>query len=240
MIIFPAVDIQNGKAVRLKRGVKDHSTIFAENPVAMATRWHREGAAWLHVVDLDGAFDGHCANAEIIGKIVKEVGIPVQVGGGIRNRDAARQYLDAGATRLIIGTMALEQPEMFAELCREWPGKIGVSLDAANGRLKTRGWVADSGLEVTDVIPRLEAAGTAFIIYTDIARDGMRCGVNLEALKNLLELTKLPVIVAGGVNNLDDIRAVKQLDSHPNLEGVISGRALYEGTLNLKEAIAAT
>lgn len=239
MIIFPAVDLQHGKAVRLKRGEKDQSTVFGSDPVAVARRWRDEGATWLHIVDLDGAFEGHCANAALIGKMVASVGIKVQVGGGIRTLDNAREYLDAGAARLIIGTVALEQPKLFAEMCQEFPGKIGVSLDASNGQLKTRGWVKDTGKSVAEVITQLESAGAAFVIYTDINRDGMQCGVNLAALTNLLEMTALPVIVAGGVHNLDDIKAIRQLTDYANLEGVITGRALYEGTLDLREAMRA-
>ncbi|WP_165079461.1 MULTISPECIES: 1-(5-phosphoribosyl)-5-[(5-phosphoribosylamino)methylideneamino]imidazole-4-carboxamide isomerase [unclassified Desulfovibrio] len=237
MIIFPAVDIKGGKAVRLRRGRADDATVFADDPAEAARHWERLGARWLHVVDLDGAFEGHAASAAIVGRICGGTAIPVQLGGGIRDADAARAYLDAGVTRLIIGTMALEEPENFAALCRAWPGKIGVSLDAADGKLKSRGWVADTGLAVSDVLPRLEDAGAAFIIYTDIERDGMHSGVNADALARLVRAAHVPVIAAGGVSTLEDVRRLYPL-AREGLEGVISGRALYEGTLDLPAALA--
>lgn len=237
MILFPAIDIKGGKAVRLLQGRKDQCTVFADNPVEMARHWRDQGAQWLHIVDLDGAFEGHCANSGIIGEIVQKIGLPVQVGGGIRSLEAAKSYLDAGATRLIIGTMALEQPQDFANLCGQFPGKIGVSLDAENGRLKSRGWVADAGLTLKEILPQLSAAGAAFLVYTDILRDGTKQGVNLDALKDLLQQTTLPVLAAGGVSNLEDIRNLCSLP-YRNLAGIITGRAIYEGTLSLSEALA--
>ena len=237
MIVFPAVDIKGGKAVRLRRGRADDATVFADDPAEAARHWERQGATWLHVVDLDGAFDGHAASAAIVGRICEGAGIPVQLGGGIRDADVARAYLDAGVTRLIIGTMALEAPETFAELCRAFPGRIGVSLDAADGRLKSRGWLADTGLSVAEVLPRLEDAGAAFIIYTDIERDGMHSGVNAEALGRLVRAAHVPVIAAGGVSTLEDVQRLYPL-GREGLEGVISGRALYEGTLDLAAALA--
>lgn len=236
MIIFPAVDIQNGKAVRLKQGRAQESTVFAENPVEAARAWQARGARWLHVVDLDGAFDGAAQSRDIVRRICREISIPVQLGGGIRDEDTARAYLDAGVSRLIIGTLALEQPELFARLCRAFPGQIGVSLDAEAGRLKSRGWVADTGLSVDDVLPRLQDDGAAFIIYTDIERDGMQSGVNLTALTHLAHSARVPVIAAGGVATLADVQKLYPLCRSGNLAGAVSGRALYEGTLNLEEA----
>lgn len=238
MIVFPAVDIRQGKAVRLKRGRPDESTIFADDPVEAARHWECQGARWLHVVDLDGAFDGHAASSAIVRRICDTVAIPVQLGGGIRDADVARVYLDVGVARLIIGTLALEEPALFAELCRAHQGKIGVSLDAADGRLKSRGWLADTGLTVEDVLPGLEDAGAAFIIYTDIERDGMRSGVNLEALRRLTRAAHVPVLAAGGVATLEDVQRLYPLSLEGRLEGVVSGRALYEGTLDLKQAQA--
>ena len=237
MIIFPAVDIRQGKAVRLRRGRPDEATVFADDPAEAARHWERQGARWLHVVDLDGAFDGHPASAAIVGRICAGASIPVQLGGGIRDAETARAYLDAGVRRLIIGTMALEAPERFAALCRAFPGRIGVSLDAADGRLKSRGWLADTGLTVAEALPRLEDAGAAFLIYTDIERDGMRSGVNLDALRRLVLASGIPVIGAGGVATLEDVRRLYPLCGEGRLEGVISGRALYEGTLDLAEAM---
>ena len=236
MIIFPAVDIQDGKAVRLRQGRADDSTIFSPDPVAAARHWQEQGARWLHVVDLDGAFDGLPRSRDIVRAICSVLDIPVQLGGGIRSEQIAEAYLDAGVERLIIGTLALEHPEAFAALCRRFPGRIGVSLDAEGGRLKTKGWVADAGLSVDDVLPRLLGDGAAFIIYTDIERDGMQTGVNLPALTHLAEASTVPVIAAGGVATLADVQALYPLSRTARLEGAISGRALYEGTLDLKQA----
>lgn len=236
MIIFPAVDIRQGKAVRLRQGRKDEATVFGERPLDVSLAWQAQGAEFLHLVDLDAAF-GEKPNFELIGEIAATLQIPVQVGGGIRDRKTASSYLEAGVNRLIAGTMALENREEFTALCRQFPGRIGVSLDALNGRLKSRGWEKDSGQRIIDLVPELEQRGAAFIIYTDIERDGMQSGVNLEAVKQILELAQIPVIIAGGVACLDDIRALSELDDRGRLEGVISGRALYEKTLDLAEAI---
>ena len=238
MILFPAVDIQDGKAVRLKQGRADESTVFAEDPTDAAKAWQARGAQWLHVVDLDGAFDGAAKSREIVRRICAELTIPVQLGGGIRDMETAKAYLDAGVTRLIIGTLALEQPELFAELCRAFPGRIGVSLDADGGKLKTRGWVADTGLTVDGALPRLLADGAAFIIYTDIERDGMQCGVNVAALEHISRLSTVPVIAAGGVATLTDVQKLYPLTRTTSLAGAVSGRALYEGTLDLEQANA--
>lgn len=238
MIIFPAVDIQNGQAVRLRQGRADDATVFAADPVAAARDWEAQGARWLHVVDLDGAFDGQPKSRDIVRDICAALSIPVQLGGGIRDESVARAYLDAGVQRLIIGTMALEAPEAFAALCRTFPGRIGVSLDAEGGRLKTKGWVSDAGLTIDDVLPRLLRDGAAFIIYTDIERDGMQSGVNVAALRRLATLSTVPVIAAGGVATMKDVRALYPLTKITRLQGAISGRALYEGTLSLPEANA--
>ncbi len=236
MIIFPAVDIQSGKAVRLKRGKKEEVTVYADDPLDLALRWQDAGATWLHIVDLDGAFEGSSASLEIIGNIAERTGLPIQAGGGIRSLAAADRYLDAGATRLIIGTVALEQPDVFRQMCRRHPGKIGVSLDADAGKLKSRGWVKDAALTVPQILPMLEDAGAAFIVYTDIERDGTQAGANLAALRDLLRMTQIPVISAGGIATLEDIKNISALKDAGNLEGVISGRALCEGSLDLAEA----
>ncbi|MBG0775610.1 MAG: 1-(5-phosphoribosyl)-5-[(5-phosphoribosylamino)methylideneamino]imidazole-4-carboxamide isomerase [Desulfovibrionaceae bacterium] len=242
MIIFPAVDIKDGKCVRLKQGLADQVTVFSDDPVEMARKWADTGAQWLHVIDLDGAFSGQPRNAALIREICSALSIPVQLGGGVRNADIAAAYLDAGVERLIIGTLALEDPTAFAELCAAFPGRIGVSLDAVDGALKTKGWVEDAGQSVLDVAPRLAAQGAAFIIYTDIARDGMQSGVNLDALRRLCRATSLPVIAAGGVATLDDVKALYPLwaetqDQDGGLQGAITGRAIYAGTLDLVQAL---
>jgi phosphoribosylformimino-5-aminoimidazole carboxamide ribotide isomerase len=236
MIIFPAVDIQKGKAVRLRQGRVGASTVFASDPVEAARLWVERGALWLHVVDLDGAFDGADKSRIIVQNICRTVAVPIQLGGGIRSADTARAYLDAGVTRLIIGTVALEEPAIFAALCNAFPGKIGVSLDAEAGRLKSRGWVSDTGLVVDDVLSRLVNDGASFIIYTDIERDGMKSGVDLVALTHLAEASGIPVIAAGGVSTLADVQKLYPLTLNTRLVGAVSGQALYEGTLDLAEA----
>lgn len=239
MIIFPAVDIKDGQCVRLRQGRADDSTVFSSSPLAMAHHWAGQGSGWLHIIDLDGAFDGKPVNLGIIEKICSSLpDIKIQLGGGIRDMDIAERYLKAGITRLIIGTVALENPELYAGMCKAFPGRIGVSLDADGGRLKTKGWVSDSGLTVDDVLPRLAEQGTAFIVYTDIERDGMQSGINMEAMTRLANDSPVPVIAAGGVTALADVRELYPLAVNANLEGAITGRAIYEGTLKLHEALA--
>ena len=237
MIIFPAVDLQGGKAVRLKQGKEKESTVFSNDPVAVARHWQGEGAQWLHLIDLDGAFKGKSVNASIVSAICDALDIPIELGGGIRDENAVRLWFDAGVTRIIIGTMALENPQEFARLCSLFPGRIGVSLDAVDGRLKTRGWVEDSGLTIDDVLPRLAGDGAAFIIYTDIKRDGMQSGVNMPMLTRLASESPLPVVAAGGVSTLEDIRQLYPLSAKGSLQGAITGRAIYEGTLDLRQAM---
>lgn len=239
MIIFPAVDIKGGQCVRLRQGKADDSTVFSSSPLEMAKLWADQGSRWLHVIDLDGAFDGKPVNLAVIEDICSALPqMQIQLGGGIRGLDTARRYLDAGVTRLIIGTVALENPELYASMCHTFPGRIGVSLDAEGGRLKTKGWVADSGLTVEDVLPRLTEQGTSFVIYTDIERDGMQSGINMEAMTRLCNDSPIPVIAAGGVTALADVRALYPLSIHGKLQGAVTGRAIYEGTLKLHEAIA--
>lgn len=237
MILFPAVDIKDGQCVRLAQGREDAVTVFAADPVSQARYWEDQGARAMHVVDLDGAFSGKPKNFELIRDLCAAVDVPVQLGGGIRDAGIAEAYFEAGVHRLIIGTMALEDPERFADLCARWPGRIGVSLDARDGKLKTKGWVEDAGLTVEDVLPRLQADGAAFIVYTDISRDGMQSGVNVEAMAKLCDACDLPVVAAGGVTNMDDVRALAPLGPR-GLEGIITGRAIYVGTLNIKDALA--
>ncbi len=237
MIVFPAVDIKGGQCVRLKKGRADQETVFSSDPVEAALHWQNLGAQWLHLVDLDGAFAGKPVNLPLITRLCKALSIPVQMGGGIRDLDTARAYIGAGVTRLIIGTLALEDPEAYGRICAALPGKIGVSLDTEDGRLKTKGWVGDSGLAIVDVLPRLHQQGTAFIIHTDIDRDGMQSGVNLALLTDLAGISPVPLVAAGGVATLDDIRNLYPLSKSGNLQGAITGRAIYEGTLDLREAL---
>ena len=236
MILFPAVDIKDGQCVRLTQGKEDQVTVFSADPVSQAVRWAEMGSEYLHVIDLDGAFSGKPKNFELIKSICDAIEQPVQLGGGVRDAEIAGAYFDAGVERLIIGTMALEEPEKFAELCKAFPGKIGVSLDAVDGQLKSRGWVEDAGITIFDILPRLEKDGAAFIIYTDIARDGMQTGVSVDALEKLCEATSIPVIAAGGVHTLDDIKNLNPLCAK-GLQGAISGRAIYTGTLDVEETL---
>ena len=237
MILFPAIDLKGGYCVRLVQGKADKETIFSADPVAVAKRWMNEGASWLHIVDLDGAFEGLPVNREVVAAIAKAVPIPIQLGGGIRRVAVAKEYLDMGVDRLIIGTAALEEPGLFAELCAAFPGKVGVSLDADNGRLKSRGWVADTEMTIDQILPKIVKAGAAFVIYTDISRDGMQSGINLPMIELVAKASPIPVVAAGGVNDLDDIKALYPLYRKANLEGVIAGRAIYEGTLHLQAAL---
>jgi phosphoribosylformimino-5-aminoimidazole carboxamide ribotide isomerase len=238
VIIFPAIDIKNKQCVRLKQGKASLVTVFSPDPLEMAARWQDEGATWLHVIDLDGAFDGKPVNLEIIEKICAKFPLSLQVGGGIRDLETAGRYLEAGAVRVIIGTLALERPELYAEICGTFSGRVGVSLDARRGRLKTKGWLKDAGLSIEEALPELLRQGTAFVIYTDIERDGMHSGVDIKRVAGLADSSTVPVIAAGGVTALEDIRALYPLSLRSRLEGVITGRAVYEGTLKLHEAIA--
>jgi len=240
MILIPAVDIKDGRCVRLKQGLADQVTVFSDDPTAMARHWLNKGTQLLHVVDLDGAFSGRPKNFDLIRDICRlyaEKGVPVQLGGGIRDEETAKAYIETGVARIIVGTMALESPEIFGRVCAALPGKVGVSLDAVDGRLKTKGWVADAGLSVFDALPRITDQGTAFLVYTDISRDGMHAGVNSAALEALLDATALPVIAAGGVSTLEDIEALAPLAAK-GLSGVITGRAIYEGTLDFETGMA--
>ena len=236
MVIFPAVDIKGGKCVRLKQGKEDEVTVFSEDPVTMALYWEEIGAEWLHVVDLDGAFNGELKNIKVIEMICKKINIPMQVGGGIRDVESAKRLFDIGVSRIIVGTIALKNRDLLARMCEEFPNRIGVSLDAENGRLKVKGWVEDSGLYVEDVFKDFKDLGVEVLVYTDILRDGMQSGVNLEAIKKVVDISPLPVIAAGGVKNIEDVKNLYPL-APKGLLGVIVGRALYEGSFNLSEAL---
>jgi phosphoribosylformimino-5-aminoimidazole carboxamide ribotide isomerase len=236
MILYPAVDIKDGKCVRLKQGQADAVTVYSDHPLDAARLWERSGASWLHVVDLDGAFRGVPQNYGLIRSICQEIPVPVQLGGGIRNIDAARSYFQAGVERLIIGTLALQDREALEILCREFPDRIGVSLDAVDGRLRACGWVEDSGLAIEDVLPELEHLGAAFVVYTDISRDGMQSGVDLVSIRRVLQSTALPLIVAGGVTCLDDVKVLSGLEKE-GLAGIITGKAIYSGSLDFRSAL---
>jgi phosphoribosylformimino-5-aminoimidazole carboxamide ribotide isomerase len=204
--------------------------------VEMARHWARQGARWLHVVDLDGAFQGVPVNYELIRSICDAAEIPIQLGGGIRDRDTAESYFQAGVSRLVLGTLAMEDRQTLRELCQGYPGRIGVSLDADKGRLKSRGWVEDSGSTVFEVLPELESLGVAFAVYTDISRDGMQSGIDLDTVDALLDTTELPLIVAGGIDSMEHIKALYPF-REKGLSGVITGKAIYSGSLDFRDAV---
>jgi phosphoribosylformimino-5-aminoimidazole carboxamide ribotide isomerase len=236
MIIIPAVDLLDGKAVRLLQGDPTRQTIFSHDPVQVARHWFVQGAERLHVVDLDGSFEGKPRNRALVEAMVSAVPIPVQLGGGIRDLETAESYLRAGLARVILGTVAVERENVVAEACARWPGRVAVAVDARNGMVTTRGWTQPSSLEATDLARRLEGMGVVAIIYTDVERDGMERGPNLEATRQLARSVNVPVIASGGVASLADIEALLAI-AHEGIAGVIVGRALYSGSVDLGEAL---
>ena len=238
MEVIPAIDLLDGKCVRLYQGDYERSQVFNENPVEVARDFVAQGATRLHVVDLDGAKKGTSVNLASIEKIVKAISIPVQVGGGLRDRDAVSRLLGLGVQRAILGTVAVEKPELVAELCAEFPQQIVVGIDARNGMVATRGWLETSEVEATELAGRMAKAGAAAIIYTDIHRDGTMSGPNLEALRKLANAIAIPVIASGGVSSLTDLLSVLSLEPL-GVSGAIVGKAIYTGDVNLKEAVQA-
>jgi phosphoribosylformimino-5-aminoimidazole carboxamide ribotide isomerase len=237
MIIFPAIDLKDGLCVRLMQGDPERATVYGKDPVAMALHWEQQGAEWLHLVDLDGAFTKRPVNDTIVLGIARSLSIPVEMGGGIRNIESIDRYIAGGVARVILGTAALREPEMVEEACRRYPGRIALGLDARDGQVAVEGWKESTRTDAVDLVMRFKGLELAAVIYTDIHRDGMQTGVNIEATRRLMEMTGTPVIASGGVSNLRDIEAL--LDLCPlGLLGVITGRAIYEGTLDLKQAIA--
>lgn len=236
MLVIPAIDLKEGKCVRLRQGRMEDETIFSEDPVAVAGRWVEAGARRLHIVDLDGAFAGRPVNAEIIHRIAEAFPeLPIQVGGGIRDEDTIQTYLDAGVSYAIIGTKAINAPHFISDICLEFPGHIIVGLDAKEGKVAIDGWSKLSRHDVIDLAQRFEKDGVEAIVYTDIGRDGMLSGVNVEATVKLAQSVNIPVIASGGISSLADIRALCKA-GEPGIIGAITGRAIYEGTLDLGEA----
>jgi phosphoribosylformimino-5-aminoimidazole carboxamide ribotide isomerase len=235
MIIFPAIDLKGGQCVRLAEGDMDRATIYADDPGAQAKLFADAGAKALHVVDLDGAFAGTSRNGEGVARAIAGFGGRVQVGGGIRTRADVERWLEAGVWRTVMGTAALENADLVREVARAFPGRIVVAVDARDGFVATRGWATRSTVSVAELAQRFEDAGVAALLFTDVGRDGMLKGVNIDATLNLAAATTLPVIASGGVAGLDDIRA---LVGQPGIEGVITGRALYDGRLDLAQALA--
>jgi len=236
MLIIPAIDLKDGKCVRLRQGRMDDDTVFSDDPVEVATRWLNEGARRIHLVDLDGAFAGEPKNADVIRRICAACGeVPVQIGGGIRTMESADAYINAGIQWLIIGTLAVKSPEFVDELCQRHKDRVIVGLDAKDGFVATEGWAEASSVKASVLARRFEDVGVSAIVYTDISRDGMMQGVNVEATAELASAVSIPVIASGGVTSIDDIHALgAHLDS--GICGTIVGRALYEGTVDLKQA----
>jgi len=236
MILFPAIDLKDGNAVRLEQGDMARATVFNRDPSAQAHLFETQGFDYLHLVDLDGAFAGKPVNAAAVERILETVGIPVQLGGGVRDTATVEAWLDKGVTRVIIGTAAVRDPPFVKQAARDFPGRIAVGLDARDGRVAVQGWAETSELSALDIARRFEDAGVAAIIYTDIARDGLLKGLNLDATIDLAEAISIPVIASGGLASIDDIRGLLAPRAK-KLEGAIAGRALYDGRLDAAEAL---
>ncbi|MCC0176659.1 1-(5-phosphoribosyl)-5-[(5-phosphoribosylamino)methylideneamino]imidazole-4-carboxamide isomerase [Waterburya agarophytonicola K14] len=238
MEVIPAIDLLGGKCVRLYQGDYNQASTFSKNPVEVARQWASEGATRLHVVDLDGAKSGKSVNLSVIEAIAKAIDIPVQVGGGLRDRDGVSRLLDTGVQRAILGTVAVEKPALVTQLCNEFPNRIVVGIDARNGKVATRGWLETSEIEATQLAASMAKEGAAAIIYTDIHRDGTLAGPNMDALRELAESIDIPVIASGGVSSLTDLLSLLSLESI-GVTGAIVGRAIYTGDVSLKEAVRA-
>ncbi len=238
MEVIPAIDLLGGNCVRLYQGDYDRSEVFGKDPVSMAKQWEEQGATRLHLVDLDGAKDGELVNLPVIAKIVEALNIPVQVGGGLRDRSRVSQLLGLGVRSAILGTIAVENPDLVGELCNEFPGQIIVGIDARNGKVATKGWLETSEVEAVELAERMAKFGAAAIIYTDIYRDGTMEGPNLDALRELAQKITIPVIASGGVSSVTDLLSLLSLESI-GVTGAIVGRAIYTGDVVLKEAIRA-
>ncbi|WP_170325765.1 1-(5-phosphoribosyl)-5-[(5-phosphoribosylamino)methylideneamino]imidazole-4-carboxamide isomerase [Ruegeria arenilitoris] len=236
MILYPAIDLKDGQAVRLLRGEMDKATVFNEDPAAQARAFVEAGCEWLHLVDLNGAFAGEPVNAAPVEAILKACDVPAQLGGGIRDMATIETWIGKGLARVILGTVAVENPDLVREAAREFPGKVAVGIDARNGMVATKGWAEETDVQVTDLARSFEDAGVAAIIYTDINRDGAMQGPNIEATADLARSVSIPVIASGGVSSLDDLIALR--DCGVDLNGAISGRALYDGAIDLKEALS--
>lgn len=235
MLLIPAIDIKDGKCVRLRQGDMTQSTVFSDDPVSVADRWVKEGARRLHIVDLDGATRGEPVNADIISRIAENhPELPIQVGGGIRNEDTIDIYIQAGVRYVIIGTQAIKEPHLVSDMCAEYPTHIIVGLDAKDGKIAIEGWSKLSKHDVVDMAQHFDSDGVEAIIYTDIARDGMMQGVNIDATVALAEAINIPVIASGGIHNIENVRKLAKV-SGSGIVGAITGRAIYEGTLDFKQ-----
>jgi phosphoribosylformimino-5-aminoimidazole carboxamide ribotide isomerase len=240
VLIIPAIDLKDGRCVRLRQGDMSTATVFSENPVEMAKHWAAQGARRLHIVDLNGAVAGRPKNEKVIREVIAAVGaqVPIQVGGGIRDLDTIESYLDAGVTYIVIGTAAVKNPGFLSDACYAFPGHVIAGLDAKEGKVAVEGWSKLTGHDVLDLARKYEDFGIEALVYTDIGRDGMMTGINIEATLRLAQATKTPIIASGGLNSLDDVEAVCVKLAPEGVIGAIAGRALYEGKLELKKAQA--
>lgn len=239
MLVIPAIDLKDGVCVRLEQGLMDRDTVFNDNPAAQAQEWQSQGAELLHIVDLDGAFAGKPRNKSAIEAIVKSITIPAQLGGGVRDLATIESYLSLGLSRIIIGTAAQRNPELVREACSKFPGRIVVGIDAKNGMVAVQGWAEMTDITAVELARKFEDCGVAAIIYTDISRDGMLQGPNLEATQSLAESVAIPVIASGGVSSLNDIERLMTIE-RSGVTGVITGKAIYTGAIRLCDAIALT
>ena len=237
MIVIPAIDIKNGRCVRLEQGRMDRETVFSDDPAAVARRWQEQGAALIHIVDLDGAVSKEPRNRPAIAAIVQAVDVPLQLGGGIRDLTTIEMYFQLGVQRIVIGTEAIRNPELLKDAGRRFPGRMVVGIDARNGLVAIEGWTETTETTAIELARRFEDCGLAAINFTDIHRDGMQTGPNIEATGQLARAVSIPVVASGGVSTLDDIRNLRPLEAD-GVEGVITGKALYSGTLELKAALA--
>jgi len=236
MILYPAIDLKDGQAVRLVRGEMNQATVFNDNPAAQARAFVDAGCEWLHLVDLNGAFAGTPVNAAPVEAILKACDVPAQLGGGIRDMATIAAWIEKGLSRVILGTVAVENPSLVRDAAREFPGHVAVGIDARNGLVATKGWATETDVQATDLAKSFEDAGVSAIIYTDINRDGAMQGPNIEATADLARAVSIPVIASGGVSSLADLIALR--DCGVALNGAISGRALYDGAIDLTEALA--
>lgn len=236
MIIFPAIDLKNGECVRLEKGEMGKATVFSQDPAAQGMAFQQQGFEWIHIVDLNGAFEGRPVNIDAVKAILGKVSIPLQLGGGIRDLATIRQWLEAGVARVILGTIALRDPSLVKEACRLFPGKIAVGIDGRGGKVAVEGWAETSEISVIDLALKFEDAGVSAIIYTDINRDGVLMGPDLEGTKRLAESIHTPVIASGGVSSIADIKNLKTLEP-VGVMGAIVGRAFYDGKISPKEAL---
>ena len=239
LTLYPAIDLKDGACVRLRRGDMDQATVYSSDPGAQARTWQESGCRWLHVVDLNGAFAGASVNATAVAAILAAATIPVQLGGGLRDMDGIERWLEAGISRVILGSAAVKNPALVIEACRRFPSRIAVGIDARDGFVATEGWAQTSEIQAAELGLRFEDAGVAAIIYTDIGRDGMLTGLNIEQTMELAARLTTPVIASGGVGSLDDLQALKDAtDAGAALDGVIVGRALYDGRVDPAAALA--